>query len=76
MRAFGFVTVDVFTEWRFGGNPLAVFPDAWGLTSEEMQDQLAQTGLPPGLIRLGVDFEAPEATIAALAASMRAASAS
>jgi len=26
-----FVTVDVFTERRFGGNPLAVVPDAAGL---------------------------------------------
>ena len=32
-----FVTVDVFTERRFGGNPLAVFPDARGLTAEQMQ---------------------------------------
>ena len=27
MRTFSFVTVDVFTDRRFGGNPLAVFPD-------------------------------------------------
>ena len=32
MRTFQFVTVDVFTDRRFGGNPLAVFPDAQGLT--------------------------------------------
>ncbi len=37
MPAYEFVTVDVFTENRFGGNPLAVFPDARGLTSEQMQ---------------------------------------
>ena len=37
MPAYEFVTVDVFTERRFGGNPLAVFPDARGLTSEQMQ---------------------------------------
>ena len=37
MPAYEFVTVDVFTERRFGGNPLAVFPDAHGLTSEQMQ---------------------------------------
>ena len=30
MRTFSFVTVDVFTDRRFGGNPLAVFPDAQG----------------------------------------------
>jgi trans-2,3-dihydro-3-hydroxyanthranilate isomerase len=32
-----FVTVDVFTERRFGGNPLAVIPNAAGLTAEQMQ---------------------------------------
>ena len=37
MAAFEFVTVDVFTDQRFGGNPLAVFPDARGLTDEQMQ---------------------------------------
>lgn len=40
MPSFDFVTVDVFTDSRFGGNPLAVFPDARGLTDEQMQ-QLA-----------------------------------
>jgi len=28
MRSFNYVTVDVFTSERFGGNQLAVFPDA------------------------------------------------
>jgi trans-2,3-dihydro-3-hydroxyanthranilate isomerase len=32
-----FVTVDVFTDQRFGGNPLAVILDAVGLTTEQMQ---------------------------------------
>src|SRR5579885_662787 len=32
-----FVTVDVFTDRRFGGNPLAVFPAAEGLTAAQMQ---------------------------------------
>ncbi len=32
-----FVTVDVFTERRFGGNPLAVVPDANGLSAAQMQ---------------------------------------
>jgi trans-2,3-dihydro-3-hydroxyanthranilate isomerase len=32
-----FHTLDVFTETRFGGNPLAVVRDADGLTSETMQ---------------------------------------
>ncbi len=37
MAAYEFVTVDVFTEQRFGGNPLAVFPDARGLSDTDMQ---------------------------------------
>ena len=37
MAVYQFVTVDVFTDRRFGGNPLAVFPDARGLTTEQMQ---------------------------------------
>src|SRR6516225_9522845 len=32
-----FVTVDVFTDRKFGGNPLAVFPDATSLTSAQTQ---------------------------------------
>src|SRR5215469_9146975 len=32
-----FVTVDVFTDRRFGGNPLAVIPNAEGLTTAQMQ---------------------------------------
>lgn len=37
MTSYAFETVDVFTERRFGGNPLAVFTDARGLTKEQMQ---------------------------------------
>jgi len=37
MPTYPFVTVDVFTGTRFGGNPLAVFPDARGLTDAQMQ---------------------------------------
>lgn len=36
-RRYRYLTLDVFTDRRFGGNPLAVFPDAAGLTDEEMQ---------------------------------------
>jgi trans-2,3-dihydro-3-hydroxyanthranilate isomerase len=32
-----FVTLDVFTARTFGGNPLAVIPDARGLSTEQMQ---------------------------------------
>lgn len=36
MTDYAFITVDVFTSVRFGGNPLAVIPDARGLTTEQM----------------------------------------
>ena len=42
MRRFSFVTVDVFTRSRFGGNQLAVFPDARGLSDGEMQSLAAE----------------------------------
>lgn len=32
-----FITADVFTDQPFGGNPLAVLPDARGLSSDQMQ---------------------------------------
>ncbi len=37
MKEYRFFQVDVFTDRPFGGNPLAVFPDAEGLRTEEMQ---------------------------------------
>ncbi len=37
MKEYRFVQVDVFTDRPFGGNPLAVFPEAEGLSSQEMQ---------------------------------------
>lgn len=37
MRTFAFVIVNVFAETHFGGNPLAVFPDARGLSDVTMQ---------------------------------------
>ena len=40
-----FQTVDVFTDRKFGGNPLAVFPDARGLTGEQMQSIAAEFNL-------------------------------
>ncbi|NDJ51792.1 MAG: PhzF family phenazine biosynthesis protein [Chloroflexi bacterium] len=37
MRRYHFVQADVFTEVVFGGNPVAVFLEAEGLTDKEMQ---------------------------------------
>ena len=45
MRRYSFVTVDVFTSQRFGGNPLAVFPDASGMSDAEMQSFAAEFNL-------------------------------
>ncbi|MDH4415391.1 MAG: PhzF family phenazine biosynthesis protein [Rhizobium sp.] len=43
-RTVPFVTVDVFTETRFSGNPLAVITDARGLDHDEMQQIAAEFG--------------------------------
>ncbi len=55
MPSYDFVTVDVFTNQRFGGNPLAVFPNARGLSDGDMQAIAAEFNLsettfvlPPG----------------------------
>jgi len=37
VRRYRFIQADVFTEVIFGGNPVAVFPDAEGLNDDEMQ---------------------------------------
>ncbi|TCR91651.1 PhzF family phenazine biosynthesis protein [Rhizobium sp. BK376] len=42
MTNAAYVTVDVFTSERFAGNPLAVFPDARGLSDEAMQKIAAE----------------------------------
>lgn len=42
MTATPFLTVDVFTDTRFGGNQLAVFPDAQGLSDAQMQALAAE----------------------------------
>lgn len=45
MRRYRFVTVDVFTERRFLGNPLAVVLDAGALSGSEMQAIAAEFNL-------------------------------
>jgi trans-2,3-dihydro-3-hydroxyanthranilate isomerase len=37
MAEYAYLLVDVFTEQQFGGNPLAVFPEAAGIAPELMQ---------------------------------------
>jgi trans-2,3-dihydro-3-hydroxyanthranilate isomerase len=45
LREFEYLTADVFADRRFGGNQLAVFPDASGLSDDEMQDLSAEMNL-------------------------------
>src|SRR6201988_2261063 len=45
MPKYAFVTVDVFTDRRFGGNPLAVCPHAPGLPDSDMQALAAEFNL-------------------------------
>lgn len=42
MPEYRYVTLDVFTDQRFGGNPLAVFPEAEGLDTATMQALAAE----------------------------------
>ena len=56
-----FFQVDVFTDQPFGGNPLAVFPEADGLTSEQMQKlamemNLSETTFVMKPTRAGADY--------------------
>lgn len=44
-RRFHYMQIDVFTSQRLQGNALAVFPDATGLSDEEMQDVARETNL-------------------------------
>ncbi|MEZ5420727.1 MAG: PhzF family phenazine biosynthesis protein, partial [Vicinamibacterales bacterium] len=45
MPTVPFETADVFTSQRFGGNPLAVFPDASRLSDRHMQQLAAEFNL-------------------------------
>ena len=42
MPEYDYATVNVFTDSRFAGNPLAVIPDATGLTDAQMQSIAAE----------------------------------
>src|SRR5690606_4739945 len=45
MKERSFLTLDVFTGTRFGGNPLAILPDAAGLDDATMQRIAAEANL-------------------------------
>lgn len=63
MRSFSFVTVDVFTEKRFSGNPLAVFIDAEGLSGTEMQALAAEMNYSETTFVLPPDDPAHDARV-------------
>ena len=42
MPAFQYCTADVFTNERFGGNQLAVFPNAEGISADEIIRRVMQ----------------------------------
>lgn len=63
MRRYEFQTLDVFTSVRFGGNPLAVFPDAEGLTDAEMQSLAAEMNLSETTFVLPAEDPANDARV-------------
>lgn len=54
-RAYRFVQLDVFTDSAFAGNPLAVFPEAEGLTGAEMQQIAREMNLSETVFVLASD---------------------
>ncbi|MCD4506285.1 PhzF family phenazine biosynthesis protein [Chromobacterium piscinae] len=57
MGAYRFQIVNVFAEQRFGGNPLAVFTDAAGLSDDDMQLIARQFNLSETVFLLPGDTE-------------------
>ena len=55
MRSYRFVQLDVFTDQSFSGNPLAVFPEAAGLSSEEMMKIAREMNLSESVFVLEPD---------------------
>ena len=55
MKDLPFVTYDVFTEVPFGGNPLAVFPDARALDQALMQVVARKFNLSETLAAIAID---------------------
>lgn len=63
MRKYAYETVDVFTETRFGGNQLAVFTDARGLSDGEMQSLAAEMNYSETTFVLPPDDAANDARV-------------
>jgi trans-2,3-dihydro-3-hydroxyanthranilate isomerase len=63
MPRFAYETVDVFTDRPFGGNPLAVFTDARGLTDAQMQALAAEMNYSDTTFVLPPDNPAHDARV-------------
>src|SRR5437588_616385 len=57
MSQYRFTQLDVFTDQPFAGNPLAVFPEAKGLTDEQMQQIAREMNLSETVFVLPSDKE-------------------
>lgn len=57
LRSYRFIQLDVFTNKAFTGNPLAVFPEAEGLTSDEMMQIAREMNLSETVFVLKPDSE-------------------
>jgi len=55
--SYRFIQLDVFTDQAFAGNPLAVFPEAEGLTDERMQQIAREMNLSETVFVLPSDKE-------------------
>ena len=67
---YDFVTLDVFTDRRFGGNPLAVFADARGLDTATMQALAGEFNLSETTFVLPPDDPSTRAEILLLSSSI------
>lgn len=63
MPRFAYQTVDVFTDRPFGGNPLAVFTDARGMTDAQMQALAAEMNYSETTFVLPPDDPAHDARV-------------
>lgn len=63
MPSFSYETVDVFTDRPFGGNPLAVFTDARGLSDAQMQSLAAEMNYSETTFVLPPDDPANDARV-------------
>ena len=57
MGSYPFIQLDVFTDRAFTGNPLAVYPEAEGLTDEQMQQIAREMNLSETVFVLPSDKE-------------------